>query len=28
MGKISIPFTSEKELARIMQVFDSIKNNS
>lgn len=27
-GKISIPFTNEKELARIMQVFDSIKKNS
>ncbi|MDR2621251.1 MAG: ParB/RepB/Spo0J family partition protein [Dysgonamonadaceae bacterium] len=27
-GKISIPFTNEDELTRIMQVFDSIKNNS
>ncbi|GHS94181.1 chromosome partitioning protein ParB [Bacteroidia bacterium] len=27
-GKISILFSDEKELARIMQVFDSIKNNS
>jgi ParB family chromosome partitioning protein len=27
-GKISIPFTNEKELTRIRQVFDSIKNNS
>jgi len=27
-GKISIPFTNEKELSRIMQVFDSIKNIS
>ncbi|MDR1632245.1 MAG: ParB/RepB/Spo0J family partition protein [Dysgonamonadaceae bacterium] len=27
-GKISIPFSDEKELARIKQVFDSIKNNS
>ncbi|GHU81009.1 chromosome partitioning protein ParB [Bacteroidia bacterium] len=27
-GKISIPFANEKELARIKQVFDSIKNNS
>jgi len=27
-GKISIPFTNEKELSRIRQVFDSIKNYS
>ena len=27
-GKINIPFINEKELARIRQVFDSIKNNS
>jgi ParB family chromosome partitioning protein len=27
-GKISIPFSNEEELARIKQVFDSIKNNS
>ena len=27
VGKISIPFANEKELARIKQVFDSIKNN-
>jgi ParB family chromosome partitioning protein len=27
-GKISIPFSNEKELERIVQVFDSFKNNS
>jgi len=27
-GKINIPFANEEELARIRQVFDSIKNNS